>query len=352
HALQIGELLVEKGAKPVQLILVAQFLGADDLVELRGEYLVVNIPRQRREGILVALGLARSLGIDVLFVRQVVRRGVRRLRLDCLLVILGSFGIVRLRIVAPGIVLAAFLALILPLRLVFLAVLVFLALFLVAELLGHIHGGEHVAYDTGERLLVAQLGRQAVQIGPGLLLDPRTPQLNEPLRAFRRRAPCQLLAHQPRQRFFQPRVRTVRGVAQIGPGVLVLQHGGDVVRHALHYSGADRLDASLLDSIEHGAGELALGGELQVNALVMAGTFERHGIAKATGDGDIHPGGLLPRFGQSGAAARQRRPILGEADLEFLVAGYGAYADHHRALEGVGIGAAFRPVAGIVAGSG
>ena len=65
HALQVGELLVEIGAQPRQLVGVAQVLGVDDLVELLRERLVV-----RPTGLVGARcrrtpGLRRLLGIGL-----------------------------------------------------------------------------------------------------------------------------------------------------------------------------------------------------------------------------------------------------------------------------------------------
>ena len=61
---------------------------------------------------------------------------------------------------------------------------------------------------------------------------------------------------------------------------------------------------------------------------------------------------LLRQFGQPGAVAGQRRLVLGEADLELVVAGDGAHADRHGALETVGVSAVLRLAARVVAGTG
>ena len=76
----------------------------------------------------------------------------------------------------------------------------------------------------------------------------------------------QLLAHHQRQRFLERRVGLVRDVGEVGLGVFVLQHRADIVGDARHGARADRLDAGLLDRIEDGAGLLAFGRQLGVDA--------------------------------------------------------------------------------------
>ena len=164
-----------------------------------------------------------------------------------------------------------------PSSLVFLAlrlvvvVLGLVVLLVVAELLGHLHRGQHVAHDAGKGLLVVELVEQAVDVGAGLLLDPVAPQIDDALAALRRGAAGQPLAHHQRHGFLDRRVGLVAHVGEVGLGELVLQHGAEIVGDALHGAGADRLDARLLDGVEDGARLLALGRQPGVDADVVAG---------------------------------------------------------------------------------
>ena len=142
-----------------------------------------------------------------------------------------------------------------------------------------------------------------------------------------------------------------RDVGEIGLGVFVLEHRAEIVGDAGHGAGADRLDARLLDGVVDGARLLALGRELRVDAEIVAGALQRHGIAEAARHRDVGGGRLLGQLGQPGAVAGQRRLVLGEGDLELVVAGDRAHADRDGALEAVGFRAGLRPVARVVAGT-
>ena len=150
-----------------------------------------------------------------------------------------------------------------------------------------------------------ELRGQAVEIGAGLLLDPVAPERNQLLAALGRRPAGQLLAHHQRHGFLERRVGLLAHVGEIGLGVFVLEHLGDVVGHAGHGPAADRLDAGLLDGVEHGAGLLAFGRQPGVDAVVVAGALQRHGIAKAARDRDV---GLRRPSSAARAAAPGCRP--------------------------------------------
>src|SRR5690606_9210248 len=136
------------------------------------EDFVVDFPGQVEERIIVALGFAGRLGVGVVGIAVVVGRLVGGFGLGRLLLVGGGFRIVLLGLLGAGIVLSAVLALLLALRLVVFLVLVVFRLVVVAQFLGHLHGGQHFAHDAGEGLLVAKLVGQAVEPGAGLLLDP------------------------------------------------------------------------------------------------------------------------------------------------------------------------------------
>src|SRR5690606_3459471 len=147
----------EERAQPVEFLLLAEFFRADRLVELRGEDLVVDLFRKIGEGVVLALGLAGRLGFLVVVVGELVGGGVGRLHLAGLLLAFGTVLFLGLRLVGTGVVLATLVAAFLALRLRFLAVLGLVRLLLVAEVLGHFHGGKHLANDAGKRLLVIDI---------------------------------------------------------------------------------------------------------------------------------------------------------------------------------------------------
>ncbi len=263
-ALQVGELLVEKRPEPFELLLVAKLVGADRLVEGRGEDLVVDLLGQVGERVVGPPRLAGRLGVGVLVVGHFVGRGVGGVRLPGILVVGRGFGLLRARILVARLVLAALLALLLAFRLVVGGILRVLAVLFVAELLGHLHGHQHVADEASEGVLVVERLGEAGKIGAGLLLDPLPPQPDHALAALRHRAAGEPLAHHQRHRLLERRVGLVAHVGQIGLGVLVLQHRADVVGHPEHGARADRLDPGLLHRVEDRTRLLAFGRQLEV----------------------------------------------------------------------------------------
>src|SRR5690606_27557937 len=120
-----------------------QFLRTDSFVECGGEDLVVDLTRQVGEGIVLALGFARRVGIGVVIVRHLIRGGVGRFHFAGLLIFGSGFGFLGLRLISAGIVLAVLVAF-RSFRLVLLIVFA-IVLLVVAKLFGHVHGSEHVA---------------------------------------------------------------------------------------------------------------------------------------------------------------------------------------------------------------
>ena len=119
--------------------------------------------------------------------------------------------------------------------------------------------------------------------------------------------------------------------------VAVVEHGGDVRRHALHAARADRLDPRLLDRVEQGAGRRALRRKAAMERIVVAGEAQRERIGEARGRSP-------PRAGWACAAARAAAPwrpparrrarLVGrEGDLELGMARDRPRAGRERALE-------------------
>ena len=67
----------------------------------------------------------------------------------------------------------------------------------------------------------------------------------------------------------------------------VIEHGREVLGDARHAACADRLDAGLLDRVEHGARLLPARHELAMHHRVVTGELERDGVGMAAHDRGI-----------------------------------------------------------------
>ena len=159
-------------------------------------------------------------------------------------------------------------------------------------------------------------------------IAPRSPSRSRPARSSmksRQRStifaaaggglmPGEALAHHEGDRVLDRRVRSVGDVLVLAAAmVAVLEHGREVVGDARHAPRADRLDAGLLDGVEHGARCLRLRREPAMDAGVVAGEPQRHRIGVAAHDRDVLPVELARRLGQArlvghqASAGRRRR---------------------------------------------
>ena len=338
HALEMGELLVEIAAQPVELLGLAQIFGGDGLVELGGEGPVIGTARlvaaalarpPRLGGILriAHLGIVRHVGgrrIGRLggAVGQVLGRGVRLFEAHALAVLgLRGFAVLAL------LVLAAFLVVVLAVLLV-----------LVAALVAHVEGIEQVVDDVAELALVLDHVLEPVEVAPGAALDEAAPQLDEAARRRRRRLAGQALAHQHRQRLLDRRIGAIGDLVEFAAMELVVEHGGEILGDALHAARPDRLDAGLLDRLEHRARLLAARQQAAVNGVVVAGHAQRDRVGMAAHDRGIGRRELARRLRQPRLAARHAGPFGRERDLKLGLARDRAQAAGHRALERLGRG--------------
>ena len=333
HALQIGELLVEEGAQPVELLLVAKLLGADRLVEGGGEDLVVDLAcgrlvsgfsgRRASPGVsasassssddIVGSRVGASISPDCSSSRRRLRRPPtcdwsepNRPRRPP-----RSFLALRLVVVCRP-----------PSR----------RLLVVAEFLGHLHRGQHVAHDAGERLLVVELVDQPVDIGAGLLLDPVAPQIDDALAALGAARPVS------RSRTISAIASSIgasalsRTSARIGLGVFVLEHGADDCRRRPSWRARRSPRRGLLDRVEDGARLLAFGRQLGWMRMSWQARLQRHGIAEAAGHRDV-----VATASSAARAAGARLPASAgrpwRSRLQLMVAGDGAHADGDRPAE-------------------
>ena len=179
---------------------------------------------------------------------------------------------------------------------------------------------------VAELALILHQPVEPVEAAAGALLDERPPQVDQLARGRRRRLAGQPLAHHQRDGILDRRVGAVGHLVELAAMKLVVEHGGEIALHAEHALGADRLDARLLDRLEHRAGLLAAGHEPPVHRRIVAGELERRGIGMAAHDRGVLPGQLARRLRQPRLAADQARPLGGERNLKLGLPRDGAQA--------------------------
>ena len=303
HALQMRELLVEIAAQAVELLGLAQILGGDRLVELGDEGPVVRAAR------LVVAALARPprlggvLGIAHLGV--VGHLGGRRVgRLG------GAVGQVLGR--GLGLLEAHALHVVGVRGLAVLAVLVLAALVVCSR---------RSSSSSSSRLRSSPMSSESSRSWtaspksrwfsisfssrsssrPARSSIQRPPQIDQAPRRRRRRLAGQALAHHHRDRFLDRRIGAVGDLVELAAVELVVEHGGEILGDALHAPRADRLDARLLDRLEHRARLLAARHQAAMHGGVVAGDAQRDGVGVAAHDRGV-------RLASACAAARAAAP--------------------------------------------
>ena len=252
-ALEMDELLVEIGAKPAELLLVAQLRRLDDLVILGGEDPVVELGRQIGE---------RPVRPD----RQQAVLAILAERVRFGHVLLGPFA---LRFLAAFVLLAADLGLaaagaFVGLVLAFLvAALGLVAVFLLVARVGlrvtlglaldQLEVAQQLADQGRERRLVVERETERIEIAAGFVLDPSGDQL-EPRSGFlgRRLAGQPLAHHQPDRRGERHFLAVARAGERIGAQPEFGQPR-EIVADPGHAARAERLAARLLGGVEHRA---------------------------------------------------------------------------------------------------
>jgi hypothetical protein len=116
----------------------------------------------------------------------------------------------------------------------------------------------------------------------------------------------------------------------------VVEHRREVARYALHPARADRLDARLLDRLEHGTGLLPARHQPAMHRRIVAREPQRHRIGMAADDRRLARGQLARRLGQPRLAGSEPRPLGRKSDLELRPLGDGSQAARDRALERLG----------------
>ena len=228
--------------------------------------------------------------------------------------------------------LALFAGILLPALLV--AVLAFfVVLGIGVAVLAHVERIQKIMDGVAEARLVLDQTLEPVEPAPGLVLDQRTPEIDELLRRRRRRLAGQPLAHHHRDRFLDRRIGAVGDVVEFAAVEFVVEHRGEILRNAGHAPRADRLDARLLDRVEHRARLLAAGNQLAMHRRIVTGELERERIRVPAHDRGFLLVELARRLRQPHLAAGDARALGGVIDFELGLFRDRAQTAGHRALE-------------------
>ena len=333
-AVQRQQLLVEEGAQALELVGVAQLLGIDHLVIGAGEDLVaeglgviehggVGPPRLGTPGHVARVGLPVETvgGGRVVVQRLLGERVLLGLLVGGKLGTLIAFGVGLFGFRGVGVGLAI------------------LALFATVaggvEMVGKVERGKQVASEPAEGLLVEDELGHAVEHACRALLDEGAPEIDDGARLGRRGLAREPLAHQESERVLDRRLGAVGRLAEAAPLVALLDAGGEIGRHPLHALRPDRLDAGLLDRLEHGARLDARRRERSVQAWVVTGDGQRRGIGVTPDHGDLGFGWNARGLRDAGRLAGKPGRLAREHHLDAGVAGNGAGGKRHRPLERV-----------------
>ncbi len=175
-------------------------------------------------------------------------------------------------------------------------------------------------HHVAEAPLIVEHALEPIEAAAGALLDQRPPQIDELARGRRRRLAGQPLAHHHGKRFLDRRVGAIGDFVELAAVKAVVEHGGEILRHPAHAAGADRLDAGLLDRLEHRARLLAAGRKLAMHRRVVTGEPQRDRIGMAAHDRGFALVEPARRLRQARLAADQTRTLGGETDFEVALA--------------------------------
>ena len=291
-ALQMRELLVEIGAQALQLVMVAEVFGRDDLIEFRREGMIFRPARLVLAVRVRTRRLAWRLVVaEFAVVERVGGRGLRAFHRALAHLLAGSLRLVGAHLLRGVGIGRAFGA-----GLVVVAVAVFLVVIVVfavgAALVAELERGQQVMHGIAEPGLVLDQAIEPVEPLADLVLENGPPQIDHLLRRRGRRHAGQALAHQHRQRIRQRRIGTIGDFVELAAMEMVVEHRAEVFRNARHAARADRLDAGLLDRLEHAARLRIAGHQLAMQLCIVAGDLERDGVGVATHDRSVTLGHL------------------------------------------------------------
>ncbi|MGY4431733.1 hypothetical protein ACVWWO_004210 [Bradyrhizobium sp. F1.13.1] len=335
-ALQMRELLVEIGAQALQLVMIAEVFGGDDLVELRREGVVFRPARLVLAVRIRPRRLARRLVVaEFAVVEGVGGRGLRAFHRALAHLLARRLGLISahlLRGVGIGRALGAGLIVVAVLVLVVLVIVFAVGAALVADL----ERRQEIMHGIAEPGLVLDHGIEPVEPPADLVFEDGTPEIDHLLGSRGRRHAGQAFAHQHRQRVGERRVGAIGDLVELAAMEMVVEHRGEVFRNARHAPRADRLDPGLLHRLEHAARLRIAGHQLAMQLRIVTGELERDRVGMAAHDRCVTPGHLSRGFGQPRLARREPGTLGGEADVELGRLGNRLQAGGHRALERLG----------------
>ena len=193
-------------------------------------------------------------------------------------------------------------------------------------------------HDVAEAALLLDQLLQPVEFAPGAVLDERAPQVDQLARGRRRREPGEALAHHHGDGLLDRRIGAIGDVVELAAVELVVEHRGEILRHAVHAPRADRFDARLLDRFEHRARLLTARHLAAVHRRVMAGELQRNRVRMPAHDRGVLRVELARRLGQPRLAAGDAGALRRVGDLKVRLARDRAHAAGDRALERLGRG--------------
>ena len=186
----------------------------------------------------------------------------------------------------------------------------------------HVERVEQIVDGVAERALVldhaARAGRDSRPARSSMNGRHRSTSF---LRGRRRRLAGQPLAHHHGDRILDRRIGAVGDLVELAAMEAVVEHGGEILGDAVHAARADRLDARLLDRLEHRARLLAARHQPAVHRRVVAGELaarsNRRGRARSR-----RPARCSLRGGSGSRALPPARPGRSAAkdDLELGLA--------------------------------
>jgi hypothetical protein len=164
-------------------------------------------------------------------------------------------------------------------------------------------------HRVGELALVLDHRFQTIEPCARLVLDERTPQLDQLLRRLRRRQPGQALTHHHRQRIGQRCIGAVGDLVEFAAMEMIVEHRGQVLRNTRHPPRADRLDARLLDGVEHAARLHVARHLLAMHRGIVTSEPQRDRIGMAADDRRVLLRQLARRLRQPRLAGRKARTL-------------------------------------------
>ena len=157
----------------------------------------------------------------------------------------------------------------------------------VTDLVGHIEGGEKAVNLLREGFLILDAGNEVIEIATGFFLDPATPHVDQLRRARWRRGAGQTFPHDHCDGVLKRGFLATDYFGGVGLLEAIVEHGGDVVRHAFHTQRANSIASGLLNRLEYRS-RVGTGGRAPCVKLgIMAGDFQRHRVAQPARDRNL-----------------------------------------------------------------